>query len=76
MRGEELAAWVGLARERGMTLVLDEFYSHFNFDGGGPISAAPYVEDVDEDPVILIDGLTKCFRYPGWRLGGWSARAR
>lgn len=24
--------------------------------------------DVNEDPVILIDGLTKNFRLPGWRV--------
>jgi aspartate/methionine/tyrosine aminotransferase len=29
------------------------------------------VEDVEEDPVLLVDGLTKSFRYPGWRVG-WA----
>jgi aspartate/methionine/tyrosine aminotransferase len=31
------------------------------------VSAAQYVEDVDKDPVIIFDGLTKNWRYPGWR---------
>jgi aspartate/methionine/tyrosine aminotransferase len=31
-------------------------------------SAARYVEDVERDPVILFDGLTKGWRYPGWRV--------
>jgi aspartate/methionine/tyrosine aminotransferase len=31
-------------------------------------SAARYVEDVAEDPVVLFDGLTKNWRYPGWRV--------
>ena len=31
-------------------------------------SAARYVEDVDRDPVVLFDGLTKNWRYPGWRV--------
>jgi hypothetical protein len=26
---------------------------------------------VDRDPVLVVDGLTKSFRYPGWRLG-WA----
>jgi aspartate/methionine/tyrosine aminotransferase len=69
--GGELRAFVALARERGVTLLLDEFYSHFVYGGGGPVSAAAHVEDVDRDPVILVDGLTKCYRYPGWRLG-WA----
>jgi len=56
--------------------VLDEFYSHFIYtrDGKpapGPVSAAPYVEDVERDPILLVDGLTKSFRYPGWRVG-WA----
>ncbi|MCZ6598990.1 MAG: pyridoxal phosphate-dependent aminotransferase [Planctomycetota bacterium] len=75
VRGEELEGWVRIGRERSVTLILDEFYSHFVYDGerpgGGPVSAAAYVEDVERDPVILVDGLTKCFRYPGWRLG-WA----
>lgn len=36
-------------------------------DGDGLVSAARYVDDVDADPVVLFDGLTKNWRYPGWR---------
>ncbi len=36
-------------------------------DERGLVSAARYVEDVDADPVVLFDGLTKNWRYPGWR---------
>ena len=35
------------------------------------VSALPYVKDVNRDPVIVFDGLTKGFRYPGWRAG-WA----
>jgi hypothetical protein len=38
-------------------------------------SAARYVEDVDEDPVVLFDGLTKNWRYPGWRVT-WTVGPR
>jgi hypothetical protein len=79
LRGAELAAYVDLARARGVTLILDEFYSHFVYDGerpgAGPVSAAAFVEDVERDPVILVDGLTKSFRYPGWRVG-WAVGPR
>ena len=35
----------------------------------GPIAtAARYVEDVNRDPVVIFDGLTKNWRYPGWRI--------
>lgn len=69
IRGDELAGWVATARELQCALLLDEFYSHYIWDGagGGMVSAAAYVEDVDKDPVILFDGLTKNWRYPGWR---------
>jgi N-succinyldiaminopimelate aminotransferase len=70
--GDELAAWVELARGVDCALLIDEFYSHYIWSpprGGLPIeSAARYVEDVDRDPVVLFDGLTKNWRYPGWRV--------
>jgi aspartate/methionine/tyrosine aminotransferase len=31
-------------------------------------SAARHVEDVDRDPVVIFDGFTKNWRYPGWRI--------
>ncbi len=71
IQGDELNAWVELARNQRCTLLMDEFYSHFNYSNGanGPVSSAEFVEDVDNDPVVIFDGLTKCFRYPGWRVG-------
>jgi N-succinyldiaminopimelate aminotransferase len=70
--GDEMARWVAIARDLDCTLLLDEFYSHYIYrtrPGQLPIaSAARYVEDVDRDPVVLFDGLTKNWRYPGWRV--------
>jgi aspartate/methionine/tyrosine aminotransferase len=72
VRGAELASWVALAREAECTLLVDEFYSHYVWStppGSLPIeSIASHVEDVDRDPVILFDGLTKSWRYPGFRV--------
>ena len=72
--GESLKAYVETARRTGCWLLLDEFYSHFVFEddgsaSSGAVSAASFVEDVDQDPVVLVDGLTKNHRYPGWRIG-------
>ena len=78
VRGDELRAYVDLARRTGMALLADEFYSHFIYEegphgqfvpGSGPVSSAAYVQDVESDPVLIFDGLTKNYRYPGWRLG-------
>jgi aspartate/methionine/tyrosine aminotransferase len=75
VRGDELAGWIGLSRELDCTLLFDEFYSHYVWTpttGDLPVeSAARYVEDVDRDPVVIIDGLTKNWRYPGWRVA-WT----
>lgn len=78
--GTELAGWVAVARELDCTLILDEFYSHYVWRPdlqaqGGISSAAAFVEDVDRDPVVILDGLTKNWRYPGWRVT-WTVGPR
>jgi aspartate/methionine/tyrosine aminotransferase len=71
VQGEELRRWVRSARELDCSLLIDEFYSHYVWTGPAgqlPVeSAARYVENVNRDPVVLFDGLTKNWRYPGWR---------
>jgi aspartate/methionine/tyrosine aminotransferase len=69
----ELADWVGVARDIDCALIFDEFYSHYIWRPdlvtlGGIETAARYVADVDRDPVVILDGLTKNWRYPGWRV--------
>jgi aspartate/methionine/tyrosine aminotransferase len=69
VEGDELARWVDIARKLDCSLLMDEFYSHYIYKGTRPIvSAAAYVEDVEHDPIVLFDGLTKNWRYPGWRV--------
>ncbi len=80
LQGESLLALVAEARTREITLLMDEFYSHFIYQSApdgvtepapDPVSSAEFVEDVNRDPVVIFDGLTKSHRYPGWRLG-WA----
>ena len=71
--GSDLADWVAVARDLDCSLIFDEFYSHYIWRPdlaaqGGINTAARYVEDVDRDPVVILDGLTKNWRYPGWRV--------
>jgi hypothetical protein len=80
VQGDELSQYVSIARETGCALICDEFYSHFIYNsdgspGDGPVSAAACVGDVNSDPVLLVDGLTKSYRYPGWRVG-WAVGPR
>ena len=78
--GDDLADWVAAARELDCALILDEFYSHYVWRPdlvarGGIETAARYVEDVDKDPIVILDGLTKNWRYPGWRVT-WTVGPR
>ncbi|MGC4094382.1 MAG: pyridoxal phosphate-dependent aminotransferase [Polyangiaceae bacterium] len=67
--GAELESWVATARELECALLVDEFYSHYLWREGPPVcSAAEFVEDVEKNPVVIFDGLTKNWRYPGWRV--------
>lgn len=74
IQGERLQKWVKLACVAHCTLIIDEFYSHYIYGANeenytlNTVSAAQFVEDVDSDPIIIVDGLTKNWRYPGWRL--------
>jgi hypothetical protein len=76
MEGKELSAWCDLARECQCSMIFDEFYSHYVYTNGKAtrpkmVSAAEFVEDVDKDPIVVVDGLTKNWRYPGWRIS-WT----
>ncbi len=72
IHGKLLQEWVSSACELDCALILDEFYSNYIWTGNSAkatVSAAEYVKDVNRDPIILLNGLTKNWRYPGWRLG-------
>ncbi len=77
---ESLRRWLSVAREYDCALLIDEFYSHYIWNAApgteAPMeSAARYVEDVDRDPVVIFDGFTKNWRYPGWRIT-WTVAPR
>ncbi|KAH9950211.1 aminotransferase [Amylocystis lapponica] len=73
IQGDELKQLVSLAREATTTVILDEFYSWYIYpedeaEFGKSISSAQYIDDVNSDPVVIVDGLTKNWRLPGWRV--------
>ena len=75
LHGDVLADWVDTARELQSMLIFDEFYSHYLYDeaaeGRLSLSACASVTNVNRDPVVVVDGLTKNWRYPGMRLS-WT----
>lgn len=51
---------------------MDEFYSSYVWEGvpsGETLSCCKYINDVNEDNVLIVNGLGKNQRYPGWRIG-------
>ncbi|KAG2189036.1 hypothetical protein INT44_004178, partial [Umbelopsis vinacea] len=73
IEGEELKEMVEIARTRHTTLVMDEFYSAYIYShppeqNGRTVSISEFVDDVNHDPVVIIDGMTKNMRLPGWRV--------
>lgn len=70
--GKELKSLVDFAREEKVYLIMDEFYFNFVYNNGGEVvSASRYIYDVERDPVIIVCGLSKAWRYSGWRIC-WS----
>ncbi|SLM35951.1 aminotransferase [Lasallia pustulata] len=66
----ELSEIQDICRDRA-TLIMDEFYGGYNYTSscdGSVVSAADNIDDVNADDVLIIDGLTKRFRLPGWRV--------
>ena len=63
---EEICAWAG---EHGIWVLSDEIYRRLYYEGG----SAPSVFDLKDRPehVVSLDGMSKAFSMPGWRIG-WS----
>lgn len=73
IQGQDLTDLVGVARDTDTTIILDEFYSWYMYpedekELGKAVSSAAHIEDVNSDPIVIIDGLTKNWRLPGWRI--------
>lgn len=75
LQDHKLRRWVELAQETSCSMIMDEHYSHFIYSQtNNPhniVSAAQYVDDVEKTPVLIVDGLTKNWRYPGFRVS-WT----
>lgn len=72
---DELNKYISISKKQNCALIIDEVYSHFIYEdekpAPSPISSAKFIADVNEDPILIVDALTKSFRYPGWRLA-WA----
>jgi aspartate/methionine/tyrosine aminotransferase len=76
VNGTNLQRMTQIARDYHCSLIFDEFYSHYVYADTATsephfVSAAEYVEDIETDPIVIIDGITKNWRYPGLRIS-WT----
>lgn len=76
LEGEKLKEYVEIARRTESAIIMDEFYSHYYYDGDieddgknwpKTVSSAEYIDDVNKDPILIVNGLTKNWRCPGFR---------
>ncbi|MFE1320587.1 pyridoxal phosphate-dependent aminotransferase [Kitasatospora phosalacinea] len=63
--GATVAALAALARRGGFRLLLDDAYRELVYDGSPPAAAAL----APDDPVVLMDSLSKSHSLCGWRVG-------
>lgn len=73
LKDDNLQQMIDLARDYHCTFIFDEFYSHYIYEDNAvrTVSAAEYIDDIEKDPIVIIDGLTKNWRYPGLRIS-WT----
>jgi len=63
-----LEAIVEIARQNNLLIIADEIYNKLVLDGAPHVSVASLAPDV---PVVTLNGLSKAYRVPGWRVG-WA----
>ena len=64
---DSVKALVEYANDAGATVISDEVYEHFVYDGVTAVSAARYGGDV-----VTVNAVSKTYAMTGWRLG-WFA---
>jgi len=65
---ETLLQVIELARKHSLVIFSDEIYDKLTFDGAKHISTASLADDV---PIVTLNGISKSYVAPGWRLG-WA----
>ncbi len=65
---EQLKAIADICEKEGIYILSDEIYDEFVYDGHQYISVAS-LSDAIKDITITINGLSKTYAMPGWRVG-------
>ncbi|MEJ5283587.1 MAG: pyridoxal phosphate-dependent aminotransferase [Brevinematia bacterium] len=64
---EELKSILNLAERKNLFIISDEIYEYFNYEGKHTSIAA--LNSKFSENVILINGFSKSYSIPGWRVG-------
>lgn len=70
---QELGVIGDLAVKKGLFVISDEIYEYFNYTGQKHVSLASLSPKVF-DHVITVNGFSKAYSIPGWRVGYVAAR--
>lgn len=74
--GKPLKRLINTAKAIDCSMIFDEFYSHYLYSANqASVSAARFIKDIEQDHVLIVDGLTKNWRYPGLRIA-WTLGPR
>ncbi len=67
---QELSQLVEFVTNEDKILIIDEFYFNYIYlDDIDLLSSAEFIQDIDNTKIMIISGITKAWRYPGWRIG-------
>lgn len=68
MSAEQQRQLLDACRERGVTILADEVYHRHVYDGS---EVAPSFLSIarDDDPLVVVNGMSKAWAMTGWRLG-------
>ncbi|MEA2065053.1 MAG: pyridoxal phosphate-dependent aminotransferase [Patescibacteria group bacterium] len=69
IQGDDLKKLVELAKKEKFYLIIDEFYFNFIYNKKFElVSSAKFIDDIENSGIIIICGLSKAWRYSGWRV--------
>jgi aspartate/methionine/tyrosine aminotransferase len=69
LSGDQLQRLVDISEKYDCYVICDEIYGRYYYEGSEILSIVKYIKNPKTTKIIAIDGLSKGFRYPSWRVG-------
>jgi hypothetical protein len=72
IKNGQLKKLVNLARKYNFYIIFDEFYFNYVYNSKPRVvSVLEVLKDIEQEPIIVVSGLSKAWRYSGWRIS-WT----